>query len=110
MQLTDAGLRVTINIAMVAAGTQVKEAIALSHFVPMTMKRRGVELRLILDGRADEYRGVDAVLLKALARAHVLVRRASLRQSRFGDSAPRETEEALRRAPDQACIRRAADG
>jgi hypothetical protein len=71
VQLTGFGLRVTINIPMVAAGTQVKEGFALSHFVPLTMKRRGVELRLILDGRADEPREVDAALLKALARAHV---------------------------------------
>jgi hypothetical protein len=35
----------------------------------MTMRRRGVELRLILDGRADEQRQVDPALLKGLARA-----------------------------------------
>jgi hypothetical protein len=40
-------------------------------FVSMTMKRRGVEMRLILDGRANEQPEVDSALLKALARARV---------------------------------------
>jgi len=69
VQLTGSGLRVTINLPIVAAGTQVKAGIGLSHFVPMTMKRRGVELRLILEGRDDEPGEVDAALVKALARA-----------------------------------------
>jgi ParB-like chromosome segregation protein Spo0J len=33
------------------------------------MRRRGVELRLILNGRTDEQRQVDPALLKALVRA-----------------------------------------
>jgi site-specific DNA recombinase len=39
--------------------------------MPMRMKRRGVELRLILDARADEPLETDRALLRALARARV---------------------------------------
>jgi hypothetical protein len=69
VQLTQTGLRVTINLPAVSVGAGPRDGIALSHFLPMTMRRRGVELRLILDGRADEQRQVDPALLKALARA-----------------------------------------
>jgi hypothetical protein len=49
---------------------QSKEGIvALSHFVPMRMRRCGVELRLILDGHIHRPAQVDPALLKALARA-----------------------------------------
>jgi site-specific DNA recombinase len=69
VQLTEAGLRVTVNVPVVSVGARPGDGISLSHFVPMRMKRRGVELRLTLDGRADEQRQVDPALLKALARA-----------------------------------------
>ena len=69
VQLTRTGLRVTVNLPVVSVGAGPREDISLSHFVPMIMRRRGVELRLILDGRADEQRQVDLALLKALARA-----------------------------------------
>ena len=69
VQLTQTGLRVTINLPVLSVGARPSDDISLSHFVPMTMRYRGVELRLILDGRADEQRQVDLALLKALARA-----------------------------------------
>jgi site-specific DNA recombinase len=69
VQLTQTGLRVTVNLPVVSVGAGPGDGISLSHFVPMTMRRRGVELRLILDGRADQQRQVDPALLKALARA-----------------------------------------
>ena len=69
VQLTQTGLRVTVNLPVVSGGAGPGDVISLSHFVPMTMRRRGVELRLILNGRADEQRQVDPALLKSLARA-----------------------------------------
>jgi site-specific DNA recombinase len=69
VQLTESGLRVTINLLLVRVGAAPGGIVALSHFVPMRMKRRGVELRLILDGYNDQPPQVDAALLKALARA-----------------------------------------
>jgi len=69
VQLTETGLRLTVNLPVVAAGARRNDAISLSHFVPMTIRRRGMELRLILDGHPEQQRRVDPALLKALARA-----------------------------------------
>ena len=44
--------------------------LALARFVPMRMKRRGVEMRLIIDGDAGPAARVDPPLLKAIARAY----------------------------------------
>jgi site-specific DNA recombinase len=43
---------------------------ALSRFVPMRMKRRGVEMRLIIDGDAASLARIDLPLLDATARAY----------------------------------------
>jgi site-specific DNA recombinase len=69
VQLTGTGLRVTVTIPIASVGAGASDGISLSHFVPMSIRRRGVELRLILDGKADQQRQVDPALLKALARA-----------------------------------------
>jgi site-specific DNA recombinase len=66
VQLTQSGLWVTINLAV---GAGQGGSFAVSHFVPMIIRRRGVELRLILDGRVSQPPQVDTALLKALARA-----------------------------------------
>ncbi len=44
--------------------------LALTRFVPMRMKRRGVEMRLIIDGDATPTARVDLPLLNATARAY----------------------------------------
>ena len=44
--------------------------LALARFVPMRMKRRGVEMRLIIDGDATPSARVDLPLLNATARAY----------------------------------------
>ncbi len=44
--------------------------LALARFVPMRMRRRGVEMRLIIDGDATTTARVDLPLLNATARAH----------------------------------------
>ena len=69
VQLAEAGLRVTLNVPAASTGAGQGGGISLSHFVPMTMKRRGVELRLILDGHGEKRRQLDPALLKALGRA-----------------------------------------
>jgi hypothetical protein len=43
---------------------------ALSRFVPMRMKRRGVEMRLIIDVNAASSASIDLPLLDATARAY----------------------------------------
>jgi site-specific DNA recombinase len=44
--------------------------VALSRFVPMQIKRRGVELRLVLNSEQHRAQKADPALLKAVARAH----------------------------------------
>ncbi len=44
--------------------------LALARFVPMRMKRRGVEMRLIIDGDAGPAARIDPPLLKAISRAY----------------------------------------
>jgi DNA invertase Pin-like site-specific DNA recombinase len=69
VQLTESGLRLTLNLPLVRVGAEPAGMVALSHFVPLRMKRRGIELRLILDGHIRPPSEVDPVLFKALARA-----------------------------------------
>ena len=91
VQLTQTRLRVTVNLPVVSGGAGPADGISLSHFVPMTMRRRGVELRLILDGHTGGRQQVDAALLKALARAHAWFEDvASARASSLAEIARRE--------------------
>jgi DNA invertase Pin-like site-specific DNA recombinase len=71
VELCNDGLRVRIRlqIADMQTGVPISHPLILSRFVKLTMKRRGVEARLILAAGNEPPRKVDAVLLKALARA-----------------------------------------
>jgi hypothetical protein len=99
VQLTETGLRVTVNIPAGSVGAGPRDAISLSHFAPMTIRPRGVGLHLILNGRTDERRQIDSVLLKALARARSWFEEvASGRVFAGRGRAPRGDAQALRRA------------
>ena len=65
------GIRVTLKVPIPPAEEQKgapPRHIVLTRFVPMQMKRRGVEMRMVLEGDATAVR-VDLPLLKAVARA-----------------------------------------
>ncbi|MFZ1887490.1 MAG: recombinase family protein [Candidatus Binataceae bacterium] len=70
-ELSRDGIRVTLKVPIPPAeeqkGAQPRH-IVLTRFVPMQMKRRGVEMRMVLEGDATAVR-VDLPLLKAVARA-----------------------------------------
>jgi site-specific DNA recombinase len=69
--LTDEGIRLELNIAAPCGGTvtdPLRKVLQLFRFVPLKVKRRGVEMRLIING-GDEPRKPDPALLKAFARA-----------------------------------------
>jgi hypothetical protein len=69
--LTDEGIRLGLKISVpcnVPGDGQILEVLKLFRFVPLKVKRRGVELRLIING-GDEPRKPDPALLKAFARA-----------------------------------------
>ena len=69
--LTDEGIRLGLNLTVPCAGPggdPPRKALHLFRFMPLKMKRRGVEMRLIING-GEEPRKPDPALLKAFARA-----------------------------------------
>ncbi len=67
------GIQVSIQLPIPASDERdpaTPNELALTRFVPMRMKRRGVEMRLIIDGDAGPAARVDPPLLKAIARAY----------------------------------------
>jgi site-specific DNA recombinase len=46
------------------------DTLTLKRFVPLTVKKRGVELRLVIQNEPSSAAKVDMVLLKTIARAH----------------------------------------
>ena len=69
--LTDEGIRLGLKISVPWGGpgsAPLHKVLHLFRFVPLTVKRRGVEMRLIING-GDEPRKPDPALLKAFARA-----------------------------------------
>jgi hypothetical protein len=68
--LTDEGIRLGLKISVPWGGpgsAPLHKVLHLFRFVPLTVKRRGIEMRLIING--DEPRKPDPALLKAFARA-----------------------------------------
>jgi site-specific DNA recombinase len=71
VQLTDKGIRIALKVP-IPSGSEKQPStpvLHLSHFVPMKVKRRGVEMRIIVDGQPQAPQQVDPALLKAIARA-----------------------------------------
>jgi site-specific DNA recombinase len=71
VQLTDKGIQIALQLPIPSRNKEQTSALVLrlSHFVPMKVKRRGVEMRIVLDGQLQAPQQVDPALLKALARA-----------------------------------------
>jgi site-specific DNA recombinase len=70
IELHDDGIRVTLKIQVPCshAGVRISSILGLSRFVPLMMKRRGVEKRIVIAAGDDPPRKVDQALLKAVAR------------------------------------------
>jgi len=69
--LTDEGIRLGLKISVPCGGpgsAPLHRVLHLFRFVPLTVKRRGVEMRLIINA-GEEPRKPDPALLKAFARA-----------------------------------------
>jgi len=71
VHLRDDGISVALGIQIPCsrAGVRTNSILNLSRFVPLRMKRRGVETRIIMTQGEDLPRKVDPALLKAVARA-----------------------------------------
>jgi site-specific DNA recombinase len=72
VELSRDGLRLSLTVPMPAAGAgndpPSPDAI-VTRFVPLQVKRRGVELRLVIPGAHTQRPKVDLALLKAVGRA-----------------------------------------
>jgi site-specific DNA recombinase len=60
------GLRLTVSLRALADGV----AAALTRDIPLQIKRRGVETRLVIESRDPSRAKPDPILLKEIARAH----------------------------------------
>jgi site-specific DNA recombinase len=71
VHLRDDGISVALGIQVPCsrAGVRTNSTFNLSRLVPLKMKRRGVETRIIMTEGEDLPRKVDPALLKAVARA-----------------------------------------
>src|ERR1700676_5661279 len=72
VDLTDTGIRVSLKVPIADPGTRpVANAHELitTRFFPMTIRRRGVEMRLVIEGNHVPARRADSALLKAVDRA-----------------------------------------
>ena len=73
VQLKSDGIRVSIKLPIAGAEksrAQRSDEVAIARSFPMRLKRRGVELRLIVGDHNRSAAIVDMSLLKAVARAH----------------------------------------
>jgi hypothetical protein len=70
--LGETGIRVSLKLPIPETSQCMANAIELSiaRFFPMTIRRRGVEMRLVVEGNRAPARRADAPLLKAVSRAH----------------------------------------
>jgi len=70
VHLSSGSVRVRFNIPLPKNGDDAEHrSLGVTRLVPMRMRRRGVELRLVVEGRNKMPRGADPALLRAVARA-----------------------------------------
>jgi len=72
IELRRDGLRLSLKLPMPAEPDRADQPRAdpiITRFLPMRIKRRGVELRLVIEAERTQAPKVDLVLLKAVARA-----------------------------------------
>jgi len=63
------GIRITISLApLISAEVKMSEPITITRDIPMQMKRRGIEMRLVIRGAAASR--LDPTLIKIIAKAH----------------------------------------
>ncbi len=71
VELKPGGIELSINLPLSVNGTHgAAPMLTMTRFIALRMKRRGVEMRLIIAGAEAPPRLPDAALLKAIAQAH----------------------------------------
>ena len=69
VELKPQGLRVTIKLP-VSTASPSSAAVSITHELPIQVRRRGVEKRLLIPGEGEAGPRFDRALLKAVARTH----------------------------------------
>jgi hypothetical protein len=71
VEVLEQGIRVSIKLPVpsIDHAEVLANVLHLSRLLPIRMKRRGVETRIVLQGCEDTPRKIDPALLKAIARA-----------------------------------------
>ena len=94
VQLESRGIRVSLNLKRLIADpidTRDPASLTMTRFIPTEMKRRGVELSLVIEGETPAAKRPDPSLLKAIARGHRWFHElASGRTASIRESARRE--------------------
>jgi len=94
VQLEPGGIRVSLNLKRLIAepiDTPDSASLKMTRFIAMEMKRRGVEIRLVIEGELTRAARSDPALLKAIARGHRWFHElASGRTASIGEIAERE--------------------
>jgi site-specific DNA recombinase len=71
VDLKPGGIELSVDLPLSVDGTHGAAAmLSMTRFTALRMKRRGVEMRLIIEGAEAPPRLPDAALLKAIAQAH----------------------------------------
>jgi len=73
VQLESGGIRVSLILKrLIADPIETRDAanLTMTRFIPMEMKRRGMEIRLVIEGESARAARSDPALLKAIARGH----------------------------------------
>jgi site-specific DNA recombinase len=73
VQLENSGIRVSLNLKRLIAqpiDTRDPASLTMTRSISIEMKRRGVEIRLVIEGESARARRPDPALLKAIARGH----------------------------------------
>jgi hypothetical protein len=73
VQLESSGIRVSLNLKRLIAepiDTRDPASLTITRFIPIEMQRRGVEIRLVIEGESARAARPDPALLKAVARGH----------------------------------------
>jgi len=73
VQLESDGIRVSLNLKRLIAETidsRESASLTMTSFIPIEMQRRGVEIRLVIEGESPRAPRPDPALLKAIARGH----------------------------------------
>jgi site-specific DNA recombinase len=72
-ELRQDGIRLSIRLPIRASGKPAASAathLSLTRQIPLRVRRRGIEMRLIIGGGSGSSPGIDSAILKATARAH----------------------------------------